>query len=169
MPRQIIRSVHLWIALGLWIAFWPVALNIERLLLFEIMNALSVAIGFGVMVGFAPGVIEALRAGRRLTDGHLLVLGVAVVWGSIVVRQFHQWMWRLSGKPESWEESLVLAFAIWMTLTAGLLHMCATEVIDGSMPRRGWVRVGAIIAAGIAMAMIAYVFIEPLATLHFRN
>lgn len=156
----ILRAPHIWIAAALWGGFWLVAWVVPRAWLFDAVNALTISIGAGVLVAYAPGVRASL-ARRDLSGGHYLVMGIAVAWAATTARHAYNWLWRYLGQPDDMINHPFVAFLIWMLFTAGLLHLLARDAIEGQIPPRNWVTVGISVAVGLALALGFIVWLEP--------
>jgi hypothetical protein len=148
-----------WIGLGAVAGFLPLVL-LPKAYLFDTVNALTVAVGAGVLVAYAPGICRSLEE-SRWTGTHYLVLGIFLTWIATATRHLWNWVWRYLGKPPDMIEHPFVAFLVWVTFMGGILHLAARGAIDGRIPRENWIRLGIVVAIGIATGLLVIIFLEP--------
>ena len=141
------------------VAFVPVAV-LPRHYMFDVVNALTVAVGCGVLIAYFPGIVRSL-AQPKWEGSHYLVLGVFVTWVATDLRHLWNWLWRFLAKPPDMIDHWFVALLVWVTFLGGVLHLTAKGAIDGEIPREYWIRLGATVAAGIAVALLVIIFLEP--------
>lgn len=153
--RSPLFSNVVWLGLTLWIGFLPFIYILPRQELFELLNAVVFAIASGVVIGYAPGVWEALRSDiRELRSGDALQIGIAIAWGATAFIFGILWWWRLTGKDSPIIDHGLNAFSRWVLITAGFLHLAASGSVDGRVPLRSYLRAGIMTALGLTMGAI---------------
>lgn len=137
-----------------WHAAWgAVALATDAAGLIEVLNGLLLAVACGVCIAFFTNMWEALRAERPRSD-QILVAGIWWSWLAIVEQRVWSMVWRGLGTPLWLANSDLTTHFVSVALLAGLMHLAGPEAIDGRVPARQWVRIGAIVAAGIALVVV---------------
>jgi hypothetical protein len=141
------------------LGFVPLVLTIERRLLFEFLNSFLVAFGVGIVIGFSKAFWQTLRMPLRSLDGgDALIGGVTLSWfGSLLVFAV-LWTWRELGQPSEIADHWLGAFGRWLIVIGGGLHLAAAGAVDGRMPPRSYLHVGAWTAVGLAMIGALIVF-----------
>ncbi len=82
-----LKNCMVWTALILGAVFWIVGPMLSRGLLFDMLNAMLIAVGTGVVIAYGPGVVKTLRlGGRQIDTGHVLVIGIVAAWTGTVIR-----------------------------------------------------------------------------------
>jgi hypothetical protein len=147
------------LGLALWAGFIPFIFIFPRQELFELLNAVVFAIATGVVVGYAPGVWQALKSDiRDLRSGDALQIGIAIAWLATACVFSVMWWWRLTGKESTLIDHGFTAFSRWMLITAGFLHLAASGSVDGRVPLRSYLRAGVMTAIGILLGIMAITF-----------
>jgi hypothetical protein len=163
---KLITSRTLWTAIGLWALFWPMAFGMTRHALFDLLNALSVSVGVGVLIAYLPATYKALTTSHR-TGGDLLVLGINCTWFAVIGRQIYLWWWRWHTNIEAINRGegplnhVFFAFLVWMLILGGVLHLSARGAIEG-IPPVNWVIIGGTVASGLALFLCVLLFLGPL-------
>jgi hypothetical protein len=158
--KQLLTSSKLWTAIALWSAFWVVEPFVEHHeYLFDVMNALSVSVGIGILIAYSEGIYESLVT-KRPIGGHWLILGIAVTWVASSVRQIWNWAWRWLDQPLWMINHPFVAFLVWVLVTGGALHLMSKNAIEGQIPRRNWLRLGWWVALGLSVGLIVAIFLE---------
>lgn len=140
-------------AIFTWLLFIPLAMFLDRRTLFNFLIGFSLCTAVAVLVGYAPGILAAVKRGTGLRGAHYLVLGIACTWFGIIVYGSMIWIWRNTGQSDvkiinHW----ITAFAIFMTTTGGLLYLAAFDAVRETLATRYWIRVGLLLALAIAIA-----------------
>ncbi len=156
---SIIRSRHFLIGVALVLAFVPLT-YLPPIYLFDLVNALTVAVGIGVLVAYGPGIFKSFQQ-PRWDGSHYLVLGITATWTATAGRHLWNWAWRFMGKPPDMIDHWMVAFMVWLAFMGGVLHLTAKGAIGGEIPRENWIRLGVVVACGLATAFIVMVFFEP--------
>lgn len=143
-------GVGLW-----WLLYWIIiyAFDPHPAELFTLLDAVGSAISIGVLIVFAPGIVQGVREGR-VNTGFILIVAICCTWFATMLRLNWQWAWRARGEPHWMLESPVWGFFIWILLTGGLLAMFAYEAVENYFPRRGLRRVGITVAIGLAFTFL---------------
>lgn len=158
--KRVARTSKFWVAMILWSSFWIIAYFVPVEYLFYLTNSLVMCLAGGILVAYYPGIKDALVR-RDVSGGHWLILGIAVTWLTTMGRIGWGWMWRVLGYPEWMFNNSFLAFLTWMLATGGMLHLIAQDAIDGQIPRRNWVRLGALASAGLFLAFVIGLLYDP--------
>lgn len=137
-----------------WLLFWPIAWFVPRMALFDIINAMGMVLGLAVLVAYSPGLVETVRYPERMQKAHYLVLGIIATWIAMLVRSGILWTWRWYGEPPGWLDHWIMAFAAWLIVTGGALHLLAPGVIEGHIPRASFSHLGAALAIGITIGAV---------------
>lgn len=151
--KDLLRSRTLWWSMLAWLGFIPLAVFLDRDSLFDLMYGLATAIGIGVLISYLPGIVVAIKAPQP-SGAMLLVLGIACSWSATAGRTIWSWVYRFLDKPAGMIDHWSLAFLVWVIFWGGVLHMSAKDAIDGQIPRRSWIKVGAIVAIAIATMVV---------------
>jgi len=134
----------------LWLAFLPFLFIAPRQELFEMLNAVIFSVAIGILIGYAPGVWEAVRRPlSELRAGDALQIGIFIGWGATAIVFVVLWYWRLTGKETDVVDSALSAFSRWMLTTAGFMHLAASGSIDGMVPLKSYIKAGIYTAVGI--------------------
>jgi hypothetical protein len=151
------------LGLVLWLGFLPVLYIFPRQELFEVLNAVVFCVAIGVLIGYAPGVWEALKKPlRHLHAGDALQIGIAIGWAATAIVFAVLWYWRLTGKQADIIDHGVTAFSRWMLTTAGFMHLAASGSINGLVPLRSYIKAGIYTAIGLFVGMATIMWIaEP--------
>ena len=128
--------------------------------MFDVVNALTVAVGVRCPDRILPGIVE-VSLNRNGSGSHYLVLGMFVTWVATDLRHLWNWLWRFLAKPPDMIDHWFVALLVWVTFLGGVLHLTAKGAIDGEIPREYWIRLGATVAVGIAVALLVIIFLEP--------
>ena len=147
---SLFRSKMLWAGLAVWASFWVLVPLVATPHLFDLVNALSASIGIGVIVAYSRGIYDALTTKNRV-GGHYLILGIACTWLGASIRTIYNWIWRWLDKPEGMIDHPFVAFMMFVVFTGGALHLTAQNAIEGCIPRKNWIVLGAIVSASLFM------------------
>jgi hypothetical protein len=143
------------LALVAWVAFLPALFLFPRQELFEIMNAIIFSVAIGIIVGYAPGVWDAMhRPLYRLRAGDALQIGIVIGWSATALAFSVLWYWRLTGKETGAVDNGIAAFSRWMLTTAGFMHLAASGAIDGMVPLRSYIRAGVYTGLGVFIGVL---------------
>lgn len=139
-------------------SFWPVAFVLERSHLFDIMNALAVAVGCCIVVTYLGAALRAFRE-EVCTPGHLLVVGIVLAWSAVVTRLVMIWAWRVFDRPPALLDHVLLPFTVWLFVLGGALHLTARNATGSTIPRSNGIMLGIALASGtlLGVAMIVWV------------
>ena len=151
--KQTVNNITVWVIIVLALAaFIPTALLVSRQYLFEVMDAVCVAVGAGVAVGYSRSTWEAIRLPpHKMTAAHLIITGVFILSLATVVIFSGQWLWRINGKPDWIIDSVPIAFSRWV-LGTGLIMSLLT-----SYSREGVIVVGAYKRTALLVTIAVFV------------
>lgn len=133
--------------------FWPIAFLLPRPYLFDVMNALGVSVGLGVLGTYSGAALQGFRD-ETCTPGHLLVVGIVLAWFAVVIRLVVSWAWRLFDYPPALAEHVLLAFAVWLFFLGGVLHLTARNAVGDRIPRGNWIILGLSVTVGTLLGII---------------
>jgi hypothetical protein len=154
MSKSIVNSTVALLVI-LWTSFLPFLLIFPRQELFEVLNAIIFSVSIGIIVGYAPGVWDAMhRPLHQIRAGDALQIGIVVGWLATAIAFSVLWYWRLTGKETSAIDSGIAAFSRWMLTTAGFMHLAASGAIDGMVPLRSYIRAGVYTGIGVFIGVI---------------
>ena len=139
--------------------FWPVAFLLERNHLFDIVNGLAVAVGCGIVATYSGAALRVFRD-NVCTPGHLLVVGIVTAWLAVVVRLLMIWIWRFNGQPEALINHVLLAFAVWLFVLGGALHLTARNAIEDTIPKSNLITLGLAVASGTLIGLVMIFWAE---------
>jgi hypothetical protein len=145
-----------WALLASWAAFWVMALLIPRRATLDIVNALTISVGAGIVIAYARDAWHGLMlTWRQITPGRLLVVGIALAFAGSIFRNSWSWTWRVMNYPDWMRDHPALSFALFAIVTGGCFHLLANNAMpDIGVPKRAWIRVGQFAAAGIFLGMM---------------
>ena len=133
--------------------FWVVAYFTPAYILIQIMNYVFIAVAVAVIVSFMPSVLVALKRGYPIDRVAQLTIGIPLAWlASTMIR-----LWSAGSRIlelEWMRNSPVIAFCLFLSACAGVLHLTAPGAIDGHIPHKNWVIVGVAVGAGCLIAGI---------------
>jgi hypothetical protein len=154
VTRPLYRSSTVWTASGIFIAsllvYWFIDLNAA----FEVVNAIAMATSLGVAVAWLPLSVHSIRKHiRELRSDDVLFIGVELlaINGFIIFSLL--WLYRLTEDPY-WRDH-ELAFVARVGVALGfVMFLAASRAIDGEIPPKSYLRVGAYVAVGVIAAII---------------
>jgi hypothetical protein len=155
----IFRSRRFVIAVLAVLGFLPL-IFLQRHYMFDVVNALTVSVGVGVLIAYFPGIWRSLME-PRWSGSHYLIFGIFLTWVATATRHLWNWVWRFLGKPPEMIDHPIVAFMVWLTFTGGILHMMAKGALDGEIPRENWIRLGVMVAIGVVTGLLVIIFLEP--------
>lgn len=111
------------------------------------------SISVNVSVAYAPNAFDMMTTDNP-TDSQIVGLGIFLAWFSValgavislMVRYVHGMGWLLDS---DW-----LSYRLWQGCEAAILHLIVPNVIEGVIPPRKWVRVGAVAGAGCFVGLL---------------
>src|SRR5215213_191632 len=138
----------------IWLAWWPLALSVERHTLFYFMDSLIISMCIGVIVSFAPGIWKAMQGNPPYADeGVFLVIGIVSTCLGTFSRICFWFYARIKLVDLADElEHIWLAFFLWQIFVGYVVHFLCSRAIKGQIPTKSWMLTGALVSAGIALA-----------------
>ena len=122
-------------------AFVPAALILPRLYLFDLINALTTALGIAILIAFWPGITELvyrMRCPDKIEPGHYLVLGLSIITTIWVFRTDWIAIWRALDEPDRGLDHIVFAAAAWCLFPGAIMLLLSPKLLEGAVPRHGW-------------------------------
>lgn len=140
------------------LGFFPVWFVVPYNVLDEILRSVAVAVGAGIVYAYSRGLYTGWKA-NKIDYGYLLVVGIVFSWFGLILAVSLGWLrdW-LSGGELLWH-SILMAFAIWLFIFGGILHLTAQDAINGYIPRSHWVRISTYIVAGTVLGLLLLRFV----------
>lgn len=146
--EDILRSRLGQLLYALLIIWAAAAILLKPVRLIAVENAFLIAAGFGVSIAYAPYAIAALRT-RRPAQGDLLALGIWLAWIAIACERVYSLVGRALGKGMPFFNTSLHTAFIYITILGGVCHLAAPEAVDGTIPRKAWIRMGGLSAIAI--------------------
>lgn len=143
---RFISKVWLFVALWLLVGF-ILTLVVPPNDLFEFASAATLCVGLGVVVAYFPRTMQILREGVR-NGGDILTLGIWIGWVGMIMARAHALAFQWMSKPAWMLEWNMRTFPVSIILLAGVFHLAGPEAIQGRVPKREWLKIGAIVAGG---------------------
>jgi hypothetical protein len=153
MRKLDVSNLTLWACIGVALAlFIPAAIILPRQELFEIMDAVCVAVGAGVTVGYSKAAWGAMKLPpHKMTAAHLVVTSIFLMSMATVIVFAGQWLWRINGKPDAIIDSLPIAFSRWIIGTGLILSLLT------SYSKEGLIEVGAYKRTAVLVTISVFV------------
>ncbi len=137
----------------IWIAFLPLGLMLPHIMLFQILDSMCIASGFGVGIMFWQGEWSILN--RRPSSwgaGDVLVIGVVTVAFGLSGIFLEFLINHASGAYPSGD--IFNAFMRWIVASGLTLQLIASRSRGGSIPSRAYYMMAMTLVVGIAAALI---------------
>lgn len=112
------------------------------------LNILVLAVSVAVIVTYAPAWWRILMTQRRLDGPAALSLGIGASWAGELAFRTYSFIWRMLDQPEWLTESPFVPAILTLTFLAGVLDVTAPGAVDGVVPRKNWITLGAV--AGVS-------------------
>jgi hypothetical protein len=154
ISHPLYRSTTMWAALAILVVslsvYWFIDLNIA----FEIINAVAMATSLGVAVAWLPLAVHSIRRSlHELRSDDALFIGVELLAFNGFIIFTLLWIYRLTESPY-WRDHEI-AFVARVGIALGfMLFLAASRAIDGEIPPKSYLRVGAYVAGGVIVAVI---------------
>lgn len=156
LVKRFVSSRHVWAFAGLYTAFWASAAFTTYVQLNVLIQCVTMGVSVAVLTAYGKFAFEAITERRPSREDHLL-LGITLAWLGVFLRASFVLAWRanLLGPPptEVLESDWITSFN-FMIFLGGVLHVTAPGSLDGRIPRRNLIILGAAIGAGVALAML---------------
>jgi hypothetical protein len=96
--------------------------------LIGLFNAALMALSTGVVIAYHKPVAEILFGDEIMDRADWLALGIFLSWSGGIVFRVHSIIWRALGRPNELENTIFLAYALFMMTFAAACHMAAKDV-----------------------------------------
>lgn len=127
--------------------FWVAHLLLAQRPLMQIINIGTLSVSVAVVTTYLPVWIRTLC--KTTLDGpEALSLGIGCTWISEIGQRLWSIAWRGLEQPFWMTQSPLLPLLLYLTLIGGIQHITAPGVINGVIPTRNWIALGA--SAGLA-------------------
>jgi hypothetical protein len=138
------------------IVFGAVALATPPATLIAVFNGAVAALASGVCVAYFPVIRNTLLVtSRRIDRADLLALGIFCSWFGLVLRTAWSLLWRYNGQPDSWTDTHLTSYFIFLSTCGAAFHLLAPGAVGDRVPTVQWIKIGALSAAGILVMMFA--------------
>lgn len=148
-----LRNRVLLTALALFGAYWIAARFVHVHYLIEALRILQVSVAVAVVISYMGPALDAVRS-ERVNLVQQLSLGISLGFLSLALTGGWFTLWRLAGQPQWMPNSDINGFFIWLSILAGALHLTAPGAIDGRIPPRNWVWLGAAVGGAVLLFLI---------------
>ncbi len=154
--RTVARSRVVKAAIALSAGYWLAAFLLPSILLIQVLNYVLIAIAIAVSVAYLPNVYEALKM-DRIDRVAQLSLGISLSWLAVLINR--SWVGVIRITDADWmRTSPMIGFYVFLSVLAGVLHITAPGAIDGIIPKRNQIILGAAIGVGVLVAWIVIGF-----------
>lgn len=143
----------------LWHVGWgALALATNAPPLIEFLNFLLLSCAIGALVTFFTRMWAALFSPNP-RPGDIVSFAIWWGWFAWVETRLLSLIWRYLDKPDALIDSDLTTHTIAIALLAALGHIAGPEAIEGRVPTKEWVRIGAFVAAGLSV-FVCLVFVR---------
>lgn len=167
MMKTTVNSKNVWTMIVLWGGFWIIAPYVQRQMLFDVLNALSIVAACGVIIVFYFSVASKLGSWRwfmfnNLSAPHMFVAALCGTMVYVIMRHTYNMLWRIVvDVNDGYQNSLVVGFMIWFITTISYSFIVSLDLEEGHVPSRNWRLVGIIFVIGASLAGSIVAFLEP--------
>jgi hypothetical protein len=162
---MILRSKNFWAVVLLSGLYWGLAPFATSSVVFDIVNALSIAGCIGVMFMYYPSVASKLGwlwpFRNDLAGVHYFIIGVLGVLFYIASRHTWNVVWRWLDKPAWMQDHLFVGFMIWWTFMIAVMGLLSRDMEHGQIPKENWRWVGIFVTLGLALAGVFITVFDP--------
>ena len=138
-----------------FVAYWIAAVVVPGAVLREMFNALAFGTAVVITITWFSAAARAMRLNAPTGDW-LLVLGVFLMWLTVLMQRVYVIAFNWSGRPESWTDSALPGFFPYSFALAGMLFIAAPGVHSDRLGSR---TIWAIIAAvALGSALVGFLF-----------
>ncbi len=148
-----LRVIH--VAILSMVLFVGVAALIPQRELMRFLNIYTLSVAIAVVVTFAPIWLNTLA--KRVNDvggGEMLSLGIGCTWTSEIGQRIWSLVWRGFAQPEWMTTNYSLPFLLWLCVLGGVQHLTSPGAVDGIVPARNWIVLGAAIGTATLVTLL---------------
>lgn len=127
--------------------FWILSAVVPQRIMMQVLNICVMSVSVAVLVTYMPIWIRTLCK-PRMDGPEALSLGIGCTWVAEIGQRIWSILWRGLDQPFWMTQSMILPFLLFLTVIGGVQHITAPGVINGELPARNWIALGA--SAGIA-------------------
>lgn len=154
--KKLLRPRSLGLFIGPNLGFIIIGLAISSETLIGLFNAALMALSIGVVVAYHKPVAEILFGDEAMDRADWLALGIFLSWSGGIVFRTHSIVWRALGRPNELENTVYLAYGLFMMTFAAACHLAARDALGRNrVPPERWVRIGIIAATGVFVIILA--------------
>ena len=136
---------------------------VRNVQLIGLFNVLNLCLAIWVVVAFCPVVFDVLLTVRPLDRADYLGLGIFLGWSSTIWLRLYSIVWRWFEQPAWLTDSDILNYGLFLQFCAAALHLAAPDAINNRVPPRRWIKIGAVAAAAVLIALILGYFFDAMA------
>jgi hypothetical protein len=164
----ILRSKNFWIIVALSVLYWAAAPFVNRSVMFDVVNAFSIAGAIGVITMYYPSVAKKRNNWlwifeNNLEGVHYFIIGVMGLLLYTGVRHTYNVAWRWMDKPAWMIDHLFVGYMIWGVSMVCIMHLLSRDMEQGEIPRENWRWVGIFVTLAIALAGLFITVLDPTA------
>jgi hypothetical protein len=128
-------------------AFMLAALFVPHRTLMQFLNMATLSVAVAIVITYSPAWAATLLK-KRLNGEDALSLGIGCTWLAEIGQRLWSIIWRGLDQPGWMTDSYVLPLLLTLNFLGGVQHITAPGAVDGVVPRRNWIILGA--AVGVA-------------------
>lgn len=114
----------------------------------QFLNMATLSVAVAIVITYAPVWGRTLTK-ARLDGGDALSLGIGCTWLAEIGQRIWSIIWRGLDQPGWMTDSYVLPLLLTLNFLGGVQHITAPGAVDGIVPRRNWIVLGA--AVGVSL------------------
>lgn len=144
---------------GLTLAFVPAVILMPREELFEVLDAVCMAVAAGVVWAQRPHAWRAMRLpAHRISASEVLIVSIAIASIAVVLMLGNLWLWRATGH-DSFLNGIVAAFSRWaLTCACAGVLLTSGGTTDNRIDPTSYRRTGIVVAVSIAVGALLISF-----------
>ena len=153
--KKLLKPRFLGLFVGPNLGFILIGLVLSSETLIGLFNAALMALSIGVVIAYHKPTAEILFGDEIMDRADWLALGIFLSWSGGIVFRTHSIVWRALGRPNELENTIFLAYALFMMTFAAACHMAAKDALGRKrVPPERWVRIGIIAAMGVFVLIL---------------
>lgn len=138
--------------------FFAAAMILPPKLLTEMARIIHLSVALAVLVSY--GKVGVMAMFKHHQSGHdILAMGITFSFASHFLYGVWMLIWRLAGQPPWVINSDMTAFLVALATVAGLCYLAAPGSIDGHVPPRNRIMIGA--ATGVGFLLVTFTMLYP--------
>jgi len=122
-------------AVDAFIIYWILALFIPAFILRDVFNSISFGCAVIITITWLPAAFQAVKNEAKSGEWQL-ILGITVLWFTVMVQRLYAIAYNYMGQPESWLHSPITGFWPYCYMACGLLFLMAPGFVAGEVISR---------------------------------